>query len=275
MTLPQSPTLFAGLCLVTSLAAFLLADAPVSRRRVEKFANRHQVPVTADNGSQIISYLARTRRWRIAGLVCGATAYTLLSLEQNRVGISISYLLAGWFAGALIAEVRVVSLATRRRAASLVRRTAGRYLPRIGVWALPSSVLVSLLLTLTILIATNGTADMSVERLPVWLGVVLIVALVVWATTRRVLHRSQPIAAPDIVAADDAIRSRSLHVLVASGTTLVLYCVLDQLIVLTMLNDLPALAIFVMLLGAVAIPWSGWRLATSRWVVPPVSAAIS
>jgi hypothetical protein len=38
---------------------------------------------------------------------------------------------------------------------------------------------------------------------------VLLVGLMVWLTVRRVLQRSQPLAAADVLAADDAIGSVS------------------------------------------------------------------
>ena len=46
-------------------------DGVVSRRRVERFARLHSLPVTAANGNQIILYRATTRRWRALGLATG------------------------------------------------------------------------------------------------------------------------------------------------------------------------------------------------------------
>lgn len=67
-------------------------------------------------------------------------------------------------------------------------------------------------------------------------------------------------------AADNAIRSRSLHAVTASGTTLVLYCALGQALTVLGSSDL---VLVVTLAGAVAVPWFGWRLATAPWVVRP------
>jgi len=93
------------------------------------------------------------------------------------------------------------------------------------------------------------------------------VTLVVWLTTQRVLNRPQPAAPADVLAADNAIRSRSLHAVTASGATLVLYGALDQ--ALTAVAGSSGPVVLVMLLGGVAVPWFGWRLATAPWVVRP------
>jgi hypothetical protein len=216
----------AGVSAVAAALTFVAVDGPVSRPRLERFADRHGLTVTAGNGGQIIAYLAITRRWRAAGLTAGATAYTLIGLTEQRLGLSVLHMLAGWFVGALIAEVRVAAIKADKPKARLVRRTADRYLPTSPLWRL-------------------GT-------LAVW-------PVVVW-----VLRRPQPAAEPDVLAADDAIRSRSLHVLVASAVTLLLYLALAAVP--------PVLA----LIFAVLVPLNGWRMATARWIVPqpePVSAA--
>jgi hypothetical protein len=257
----QTLTLAAALAVIAALFTVLVVDRPVSRERVRRFVNRHDLRLTPDNSTTIIAYLATTQRWRAAGLAAGLTAQTVTEVQHNRIGVNVVYLLAGWFAGALIAEVRVAGLLTRRRAASLTPRTLDRYLSPPGRRALPVAVLASLLLTA----AAEGRGGRVVSVV-----VTLTVALLVWLTTRRVLRRPQPVAAGDVLAADNAIRSRSLHAVTASGTTLVLYCALGQS--LTVVGSAEA-ALVVMLAGAVAVPWFGWRLATAPWVVRPDRAA--
>jgi hypothetical protein len=78
-----------------------------------------------------------------------------------------------------------------------------------------------------VLYATGRPFEIS--GLITWTALGLGVGAVTLAAARRVLRRSQPYAEPDRLAADDAIRSRSLHVLAGAGMTLVLYCVLGQL----------------------------------------------
>ena len=132
--------------------------------------------------------------------------------------------------------------------------------------ALPTAVLVFVAL------AVAGLAgDVPPARIAALSVIVAAIVVVVALTVRRVLRRPQAVAAADVLAADDAIRSRSLHAVTAAGATLVLYCAFDLL--LRVVGAASAeLAAALLLAGAVGVPWIGRRLATSRWVVP--SAAV-
>ena len=76
--------------------------------------------VTADNGNHIVRYLATTRRWRVAGLGGGITASILLHLPDE-VRFDAGVIFAGWFLGALVAEMRVAHLRPGARPAAVVR----------------------------------------------------------------------------------------------------------------------------------------------------------
>ncbi|HEV2888082.1 MAG TPA: hypothetical protein VGX49_14315 [Jatrophihabitans sp.] len=56
-----------------------------------------------------------------------------------------------------------------------------------------------------------------------WLALTLAAAAVTVAVGRHILGRSQPIAAEDVLAADEAIRSRSLHVLAGAALAIIGY----------------------------------------------------
>jgi hypothetical protein len=101
------------------------------------------------------------------------------------------------------------------------------------------------------------------------------VAAVVWAVRRQVLARPQPVLPPDQLAADDAIRSRSLHVLSGSGAALVGYAVLGQLFALW--PEGPAAGHAYPLLGILplVVPLLGWLVATSRWTVSRQAPAVA
>jgi len=210
---------------IPALAAAYYAYGPISRARVESFARRHTLPITAANGNQVIRYLAITRRWRCAGLAVGWAVALAADLPNSRVSFNPLALFAGWFAGALAAEIHLAVVAHgRRRAASLEPRTPKRYVGRL-VWRLLPigaaagvAALVSAALQGTLAPATVVWAALSI-------GVVLLVAVV----RRRVLVRAQPVDPPEVVRADDAIRMRSLHVLSAGGFALAAYCALAAL----------------------------------------------
>jgi hypothetical protein len=191
----------------------------VARARVEKFAWRQQLRITVANGQVVIAYLATTRRWRgcgiIATLVGSALAlYTKLVPSGH---FNAFTLVVGWFFGAVIAEWRVNArtAASVRRVALLVPRTESDYLTgRVRSYAR-----IVLLATLGFEIAALVTG--SNEGQAVVLLLVTAAAIGgLWLVSRRILTRPQPDTTPDVFAADEAIRSRSLHVLSGSAVAL-------------------------------------------------------
>ena len=218
------------LCFVAAVAA-TAAHGPVSRKRVDRFARRQRLDVTATNGDQIIRYLATTRRWRATGFAAGYVLLITAGYLLHQIGnLGVAVLFAGWFTGTLVAEIRVVHLAHgTRRAASLRPRRPRFYLSGVA-WAL-----VPVAAGIAVVVAAGTAAAAALHRADpdwwaaVWLFVALATAGTVRAVQRLVLRRPQPLAAPDVLAADDAIRSRSLHVLAGGGTALVLLCVTAQL----------------------------------------------
>jgi hypothetical protein len=254
------------LALVVIGIAEQIVSGPVSRVRVERFARRQRLTITADNGNQVIRYLATVRRWRTAGLVAGLVLSVGLHMPTEwRFDFQI--LFAGWFAGALVAEARVAHLDIGpRRVASLQPRRPSSYLTR-SAWALvpvAAGVAVALGLATTI-VATTGAARPGWTA-GLWLAVALLVAAAVRIVQIRVLRRPQPLAPHDVLAADDAVRSRSLHVLAGGGAALVLLCALAQLG--ATIPTSPAAAegvVVVRTLGVFAVAALGWNVATSMW----------
>ncbi|WP_027344945.1 hypothetical protein [Hamadaea tsunoensis] len=200
---------FAGFAV---LVAGYYAYGPISRSRVRSFARHARLAVTAGNGDQVIRYLAVTRRWRSAGFAAGAVASVLVSLP-DRVSVNFLALFAGWFAGALCAELHLAFTASStRRAASLDARTPDRYVSWF-VWGLLPAASVVLV------------APWPTGRRPVlWTAIGLAILLAVGLVRRSVLRRAQDPGEPDRVRADDAVRARSLHVLSGGGFTLAGLC---------------------------------------------------
>jgi hypothetical protein len=236
---------------------------PVDRNRVETFAARHDLVVTAANGDQVIRYLATTRRWRITGLTAGVLSSTGWAVTHGAfIRVDLLTMLAGWFAGALIAEVRVARHAFGpRRAASLVPRHASAYLSRRSWLSLPIATAISGSIGIATVVALVRGQPVGRWSVP-FFAAAMALAVAVRLVQRRVLRRAQPIAEPDVLAADDAIRSRSLHVLAGGGASLVLYCALGQLHGLA--DD--GIQRFTAL-GMLGVPLLGWIVATARWPV--------
>ncbi|MBO3739351.1 hypothetical protein [Actinoplanes flavus] len=245
VTLPVAAALFTA----------VLTDLPVRRDAVRRFADRQNLVVTADNGARIVDYLATVRRWRSAGLAAALTAYTIIGLRDNRLGVSVTFLLAGWFAGAVVAEARLAALPPGRPGAGLTPRTAARYLPAAQRYALPAVIL-----AFAALAAAGGAPS---GRLAALSAAVAGVAALVALTVRRILLRPQPVAPAGVLAADEAIRSRSLHAVTAAGTTLVAYCAADLLLRAVAVRS-ANLALLLIPLVAIGVPWWGRRQGTAR-----------
>jgi hypothetical protein len=245
-----------------------VAGQPVSRTRMDRFARRERLTITPGNGNHVIRYLATTRRWRVVGLG-GGIAASVLHYLPNEVRFDASIVFAGWFAGALVAEVRVDHLRHGARRAALVRaRRATDYVGR-ATWALGPASAVVALLTAGATLAGAATGRAAPDPTAVaWLLVAVGIAVAVRLVQRRVLRRPQPLAPHDVIAADDAIRSRALHVLSAGGAALVLLCVFAQVAAAHPVGvraaDLSLLrGAFAILVGVVGWSWATGSFRTS------------
>ena len=215
---------FTILALVGVLVLLILvisAGRGSMRSRVERFARKQSLPITVGNGDIVIGYLAVTRRWRRSGLLVGLALTLGYSLTHVGLHVNFLALFVGWFVGAVIAEWRISTAASgSRRVASLAPRRLASYLPP-SAWLAPAVVF-----ALTAAAGLVGLIAIAINRhrvptaLIVSLAAVVLVAAVIRVVVRHVLGRPQPQGAPDVLAADDAIRSRSLRVLAGSSLAL-------------------------------------------------------
>jgi len=215
MSGPQLTFIVAQPLLVLVVAAILIAQ-PVSVERLARFAQRHAVTLTDENRHLAVRYLATTRRWRTAGVVIGIVISAAYAWWHSRtMDWSVLGMFAGWFVGAIIAEWRLnLPTSDGRRVASLVPRRPRDYLgpwalwTPIGVWALVLGV------------AVRGLTE-GPEWPLVWGPLALLATgVVIVGVGRHVLNRAQPAGARDLIAVDDALRSRSLHVLAGSAVAI-------------------------------------------------------
>jgi hypothetical protein len=207
----------AVLSLVPLVLAGGFAHGPMTRSRVQAFARHHRLAVTPGNGNAVIRYLAVTRRWRSAGIgltLSAGLAWAFLGGSS----VTLLAVFAGWFAGALAAELHLAVVSHgAKRSASLRTRRPEDYVSPV-VWWLP---VVSAAVGVPLVLVAGGST--------VWQAAALLVLAVVVVVRRRVLLRAQPAAEPDVVRADDAVRSRSMHVLSGGGFVLVAFCLLASL----------------------------------------------
>jgi hypothetical protein len=278
-------------CVVLVIGAYCLLDLfatpfqKVSRARVEKFARRQSLPITADNGPQVIRYLATTRRWRGSGLLVsiGATVLGPLVVQvfwpdhaPQNVGVNGLALFVGWFVGAVIAEWRVSTAATAGpwRAAVLEPRRLGDYVrrPSLVVPATACIVLAAFeVFALGFVLARHRDGLAPVLG---WIALTVVAGTLVVLVGRRVLLRPQRYADADLIAGDDALRSRSLHVLAGCAVAIAGYLLAGLAKQLTGYSSVlgGGVGLLVALVGGFLAPALGFMIATAS--VPPVARAV-
>jgi hypothetical protein len=257
-----------GMSVAGLLTALLVGQAwgPVGRARLEKFARRQRLRITPANGELVIRYLAHTRRWRIAGVLAGIGIVAAIGLAGSR--LEGAALFAGWFVGAVIAETRLAAGPSgARRVASLAPRTFHRYVGRFTWYLLPMTAVAAV--AVAIIAVPRGRAFLQVATALLAVGITVAVML----TRSRIVARAQPYEQPALIAADDALRSRALHVLSGGGIALVLICVGTQCDLLASISSASGDSTAGVVSTAVTYvgAWTGWMIGASRVLDRPAA----
>ena len=198
--------------------AFLIVGhrlRPVERCEVEELAELSDLDVTASNVGLLVDAIARTRLWRTVGVLVAVAAcvcwMAAVAMREQRLTFELAFLLwglIGYWAGSVVAELRTAQTdpGDGPRTASLERRELTDY---VGSWAAvwPRRLGLAGAIAGALALAT-GSRDPWVIGFGLGAAAISVAGLVV---AQYVLERSRPDLAPDVAAADDAVRSRSLH----------------------------------------------------------------
>ena len=216
--------------LIAAVVVVVVALAPPRRRRLDEWAEAHGLVLTAVNRPMVRYYLRTARLLRSLGVLAGAVLPTLAVRawggdQGTGVPWGIVWAYVGYLVAALYAELTVVRPAPARRLASLAPRRLEDYLPaphRWVQWSAAGAVVVGALAAAALDPAPTRWANgYGSGRTPVVLAAVAVgVAAVVELLERWVVRRPQPLGSADLVAADDAIRSQSVHSLCGGGVAL-------------------------------------------------------
>ena len=220
---------FGVIVVLAVLHGFRLPDEYVIR-----WSKAHGIEITDENWPTIHRYLRRGRRIRTVGALAGYLTYSIwtMATPNNQIGWNwLTATFGGYLLGAAAAEVWAFRPEPgARRAASLSPRRITDYVPRYSIVTLRLTTIAIVLLAATWSIIPLGFIPRGIRHphRPD-LAIVLswtVAAVVIWAlveaTARRIVRRAQPITTPELVAADDAIRSTAMHGLIGAGLALVL-----------------------------------------------------
>jgi hypothetical protein len=225
-------------CVVLVAVAVAAARAVTGDPKVHEWARSRRVALTGRSAPYVDAYLRNARRVRLVG---AAGALGLVLALRSGVGVDVggfayAWVLTGYAAGCVAAELSLarVPAASTTRVASLAVRRLRDYRMRwvaVGQAALPA-----VLVALAALAVVGGNGDASrfganwwsaeaVHTATVVAGVLGLVSLAATeAAQRHIVRRPQPRTEPDLVAADEALRTAAVHVLGVSH--LVLCCAL-------------------------------------------------
>jgi len=229
------PTLVAA---AVCALALVRAYRPLDDDLVLEWAQAHGLELSPENGPVVRWYLRTARVLRTWGAVAGAVLPPLAELAwsgRGRVlGASadgfqpgdVSWIFVGYLVGAMYAELALVRPAPEgRRSASLMPRDLRDYLPGGLLWAQRAAGAAGVVGALAIGAAPCPNCA-SEPAWPFVVGVALYFGVFAFGLERMerwLVQRPQPFVAPSLVAADDAIRSQSVHSVAGSGLAVLLF----------------------------------------------------
>ena len=256
-----------------STATFVFGS--VDRKRLERFALRQALFITPGNGNVVIRYLATTRRWR-GGLLYLAVlvSYGWVTVgTHNQQDVNLLGVFCGWFVGAVIAEWRVDSLARGPGAVALLhrRRIADYVRQRVLVPAALLWSAVPVLAVIAVAVTLRRSANQLSAAATLCAG--LLVGSAILLVVRRILQRPQPMVAPDLLEADNAIRGRSLNVLMGCALAIGGYLGSVSLDEIVVPSDAGAVGL-AHLFGFAALPILGVLVARTPRRTPLAPAAV-
>lgn len=197
-------------------------------RETDAWAVAHGLTLTPANRSVVVRYLRTARSLRtigaISGIVLGASVTAARGEVTGATLLSV-WTFGGYLVGALYAELVLGRRAGAERAASLVPRQVGDYLTRTLVVAQRSLPVLCGAVAALVLAADDPPVGAVVDS-PATVAVLAaaagatLVMVVIEALERFIVRRPQPAMAPDLLAADDAIRSQAVHSIAGSGVAM-------------------------------------------------------
>ena len=217
--------LLVSLAVVAVIAgtALIRAYAELDENFLQEWAKAHGLEIAAQNRPMVRWYLRNARVLRTLGALAGLFLPYLAAAAFGTPGVvNLVWIFVGYLVGALYAELSLVRpRPVGPRAASLLPRSVIDYLPRRlrstqrllgGAVALGCVALA---------VVPSGIRSPWFEPEPWWilLGIVggPALALGLEGLQGWLVCRPQPFTEPGLIAADDAIRSQSVHSLSGSG----------------------------------------------------------
>ena len=218
---------FVILAVVVVLLGLVIRAAWLGRRRWRPadWARVMGFELTPQNSPMVVAYLVRTRTLQVAGAVIGLLAPIGAALVGRPLPVPFDWglidALVGYLVGAVVGELTIKRPRGSVQVASLQPRELRDYLPASLLWGWRAATAAALLLVATFQLLNARAAEPTWMPHPVVIGTtILAVLLSVEVLQRLIVARPQPAADRDVIRADDAIRSASVHALAGAGAAL-------------------------------------------------------
>jgi hypothetical protein len=199
---------------------------------VDEWGQAHGLALTPANRPMVRWYLHTARILRTWGAVAGLVLPALVGAAFGSDALKdllFPLVFVGYLAGAVYAEVALVRAPTgARRVANLVPRVVADYLPRRLMLAqriIPAAVVAGTGLAWVLGFRARQGSGLSLGQ-GAWMAVIsaVLAAVVIPRLERWLVERPQPFVDADLIAADDALRSQSVHSVAGSGLAIELLC---------------------------------------------------
>ena len=235
------------------------AERSVDAAFVDEWARAHALDLTERNRALVHWYLRNARLLRTWGALGGLflphladAAFGTRVFQQAQ----LFFIFFGYLVGALYAELALGRKAPGpRRVATLVPREVEDYLPNrllVAQRALAAAVVVGAVILLVMPPLEDGFRPRRSEIMAIT-ALAVVLGLGLERLERWLVQRPQPFTDPELVAADDAIRSQSAHSVAGSGLAMLLL-LLGGVFAGLMVSDIQVLR------------WTMWLPAAACWV---------
>ncbi len=217
----RSVLLVAAVVLV-SATALIRAYAELDEDFLAEWAGAHGLVITERNRPMVRWYLRNARVLRTWGALAGFFLPMLAEAAFESSGsMPLVWVFVGYLLGALYAEVSLVRpFPTGRRAATLVPRALGDYLPReLRITQRCLGVAIAVASLALVVVPFDPASGLAPEPGLLLLGLVGGPASAIGLERLQgwLVRRPQPFTDRTLIAADDAIRAQSVHSVSGSG----------------------------------------------------------
>lgn len=236
-----------GIAILAAIGLYVRGH--IRRWRPDAWARDMGLALTPRNEALVRSYLTRTRTFRAVGALVPLVAPSIYSAVAGEpppepFDFGLFNALIGYLLGAVLAEIMVRRPRADVPTASLVPRRVADYLPARFTTILRASAAVGLVLVPMTLALPDRPSDVArAEMLPpaLILTMILVILVSVELLQRYLVGRPQPAVEDDLLRADDAIRSASVHALAGAGIALELLIVAVEIGNLGFVSDVQML----------------------------------